>query len=59
MKEFILYILIYLKTLLKMQRIYNCKLDMMTWWLYLEKFTMSLQLGGFQERRLRLKEKFM
>ena len=59
MKEFILYILIYLKTLLKMQRIYNCKLDMMTWWLYREKFTMSLQLGDFQEKLLRQREKYM
>ena len=59
MKEFILYILIYLKKLLKMQRIYNCKLDMMTWWLSREKFTMSLQLGDFQEKLLRQREKYM
>ena len=59
MKEFILYILIYLKTLLKMQRTYNCKLDMMTWWLCREKFTMSLQLGDFQEKLLRQREKYM
>ena len=59
MKEFILYILIYLKKLLKMQRIYNYKLDMMTWWLSREKFTMSLQLGDFQEKLLRQREKYM
>ena len=59
MKEFILYILIYLRTRLKMLRTFSCKPDMMTWWLYLKKFTMSLQLGALQERQSKRREKSM